>query len=196
MSNSPVKYVILLIVVFGLFVLVSWYRKRKTATSEKPAYVSLEVNPSQAEAQSQPTFSELSDADQARLDSQRQIVVSALKQRYGVSTLRKDKTDLTLLQRLLDDKVFSPTQTIELQSMGVVFGDVLASKLGLRWIMITDEYGTDPTLQIPGTQFIFNALTMISKRVEQGRAVNVDWLFRVIEEESKRIRKDMQTKDN
>ena len=129
------KYVILALVLIGILILVLWYHKKDTTISEKPIYGSLEVHPSHADSRSQPTFSELSDTDRARLDAQREIVVSALKQRYEVSTLRKDKTDLTLLQRLLDDNVFSPTQTIELQSMGVVFGDVLASELGLRWII-------------------------------------------------------------
>jgi hypothetical protein len=44
--------------------------------------------------------------------------------------------------RLIDDTVFKKSQTYELQSLGIVFGDVLASELPLRWVMITDEYGT------------------------------------------------------
>jgi hypothetical protein len=55
--------------------------------------------------------------------------------------------DLPVLQRLIDDRAFSKTQTYELQSLGIAFGDVLASELRLQWVMVTDEYGTDPTLR-------------------------------------------------
>jgi Domain of unknown function (DUF3806) len=69
------------------------------------------------------------------------------------------------------------SQTFELQGLGVVFGDVLASELSLRWVMITDEYGTDPTLRFKNTSININALTMISKRIEKDERVDVFSLF-------------------
>ena len=54
-----------------------------------------------------------------------------------------------------------------------MFGDVLASELSLRWVMITDEYGTDPTLRFKNTSININALTMLSKRVERDEPVDV-----------------------
>ena len=101
-----------------------------------------------------PKFSELSHEDRTRLDQQRAIVAAAAKQRYGTSTLLKTVADLSILQRLIDDKVFSKSQTYELQSLGIAFGEVLASELPLRWVMVTDEYGTDPTLRFKGTTVI------------------------------------------
>jgi hypothetical protein len=100
-----------------------------------------------------------------------------VKRRYGGLSLTRAKADLPILQRLLDDHVFARTQTYELQSLGVAFGDVLASELGLRWMIVTDEYGTDPTLHLPKTTIQINALTMISKRVERGDAVDLSWLL-------------------
>jgi len=88
---------------------------------------------------SEPKFSELTRDDRARLDQQRAIVAAAAKQRYGTSTLSRTRKDLPILQRLLDDKAFKKSQTYELQSLGVAFGDVLASEFPLRWVMITDE---------------------------------------------------------
>jgi hypothetical protein len=43
----------------------------------------------------------------------------------------------------------------------------------VRWVMITDEYGSDPTLRFKDTSININALTMISKRVERGESVDV-----------------------
>ena len=112
-------------------------------------------------------FSELSHEDSERLDQKRAIVAAAAKQRYGTATLSRTKRDLPTLQRLIDDKVFKKSQTYELQSLGAVFGDVLDSELPLRWVMITDDYGTEPTLRFKNTSLNINPLTMISKRVER-----------------------------
>lgn len=79
--------------------------------------------PKQKAAQpAMPVFSELSHEDSARLDRQRAIIAAAAKQRYGTSTMKKTVADLPVLQRLIDDKVFSKSQTYELQSLGVAFG--------------------------------------------------------------------------
>ena len=129
-------------------------------------------------AASEPTFSELTSEDSQRLDQQRAIVARAAKQRYGTSALTRTEKDLTILQRLLDDKAFKKSQTYELQSLGVAFGDVLASEFRLRWVMITDEYGTDPTLRFKNSSVNINALTMISKRVEKDEPVDVSELLR------------------
>jgi hypothetical protein len=96
-------------------------------------------------------------------------------------------TDLSVLQRLIDDKVFSKTQTYELQSLGIAFGDVLASELPLRWVMVTDEYGTDPTLRFKGTAVQINALTIISKRIEKAEKVNLSELLRITREQLTRL---------
>src|SRR5260370_2650319 len=121
----------------------------------------------------QPTCAELSHEDSERLDQQRALVAAAAKQRYGTAGLSRTNRDLPILQRLIDDKVFKKSQTYELQSLGVVFGDVLASELPLRWVMIADEYGTDPTLRFKNTSVNINALTMISKHVERDEPVDV-----------------------
>jgi len=73
--------------------------------------------------------------------------------------------------------VFKKSQTYELQSLGVAFGDVLASELPLRWVLVTDEFGTDPTLRFKKTTIQINALTMISKRVERDEPVSVQRLL-------------------
>lgn len=124
----------------------------------------------------EPKFSELSREDSERLDQQRALVAAAAKQKYGTPALTGTKKDLPTLQRLIDDKVYKKSQTYELQCLGVAFGDVLASELS-RWVMITDEYGTDPTLRFKNTSLNINALTMISKRVERGEPVDLSLLL-------------------
>jgi hypothetical protein len=104
-------------------------------------------------------------------------VAATAKQRYGTKALTGTKSDLPVLQRFIDEKVFKKSQTYELQCLGVTFGDVLTSELPLRRVMVTDEYGTDPTLRFKKTTVQINAMTMISKRVERDEAVSVQWLL-------------------
>jgi len=130
----------------------------------------------------EPKFSELSKDDCARLERQRAVVAAAAR-RSGTASLTGTKSDLPVLQRLIDDKVFKKSQTYELQCLGVAFGDVLTSELPLRWVMVTDEYGTDPTLRFKKTTIQINALTMISKRVEREEHVDVAELLRRIHEQ-------------
>jgi len=125
----------------------------------------------------EPKFTELSHEDSTRLEQQRAVVAAAAKQRYGTTALTRTKRDLPILQNLINDRVFKKSQTYELQSLGVAFGDVLASELPLRWVMVTDEFGTDPTLRFKETTIQINAPTMISKRVERDEPVSVQSLL-------------------
>ncbi len=130
-----------------------------------------------------PKFAELSREDSVRLEHQRAVVAAAAKARYGTAALTRTKVDLPVLQKLIDDMAFKKSQTYELQSLGVALGDVLASELPLRWVMVTDEYGTDPTLRFKDTTIQINALTMISKRVERNERVHVSELLRLTREQ-------------
>jgi hypothetical protein len=143
----------------------------------------------QAARPSMPKFSELSPEDTTRLEQQRALVAAAAKQRYGTSSLKQTEVDLPVLQRLIDDKAFSKMQTYELHSLGIAFGDVLESELPLRWVMVSDEYGTDPTLRFSDTTVHINVLTMISKRIEKNEEVNLSELLRITREQLTRLSK-------
>jgi hypothetical protein len=133
-----------------------------------------------------PKFNQLSDSDRVRLDRQRAVVAAFAKEKYGTAGLTKTAADLAVLQRLIDDNAFSKTQRYELQSLGVAFGDVLASELPLSWAMVTDEYGTDPTLRYKDKPVNVNALTMISKRVERDEVVNLVQLLQITRDQLRR----------
>jgi hypothetical protein len=131
-----------------------------------------------------------SQEDAVRLDNQRTLIATIAKQKYGVRSLTKTKDDIVTLQRLIDDRVFSKKQTYELQSLGIAFGDVLAHEFPLRWVMVTDEYGTDPTLRYKELTLEINALTMISKRVERDESVNLLKLLRITSEQLAHFEKE------
>lgn len=137
----------------------------------------------QSKDSTQPKFSVISAEDASKLDKQRAVIAAAAKKRFGSSSLTKQKGDLVVLQKLIDDHVFDRTQTYELQCLGVAFGDVLASEYPLKWVMVTDEYGTDPTLRYKETAIQINALTMIAKRIERNERVNLTDLLRITGEQ-------------
>lgn len=153
------------------------------------SFCSSQSGPSQ---QAAPKFSELSHEDVASLDRQRALVAAAAKQRYSVLGLARTKADLPVLQRLIDDRAFTKTQTYELQSLGVVLGDVMASELPLRWMMVTDEFGTNPTLRYKDTTIQVNALTMISKRIERDEKVSVSRLLETTREQLPLFQKKLE----
>ena len=120
----------------------------------------------------------LSADDAERIAKQRGVI-----ERYlggDAANLEKYKTavgKLGLLRALLERKIFQPTQTYELQCMGIVLGDALVLHCGVEWRAVEDQYGRDPCVQIPGSTVVLFPLTMISKRVEKGEAVDVFEVF-------------------
>ncbi len=117
--------------------------------------------------------------DLDRISKQRSVVEAAARDRLK-APLPGGKADLAILQRLVDDQVFRPQQTYELQSLGIVLGQVLAEHPDLSWVTVQDEYGTDPALRYKTTSILIFPLTMISKRVEDGREVEVEHLYQAI----------------
>jgi Domain of unknown function (DUF3806) len=121
---------------------------------------------------------QLNADDLARIVKQRAVIERHLG--GDAENLRKYRFaagKLGLLRALLEQRTFQPTQTYELQCMGIVLGDALVQQCGSEWRAVEDEHGRDPCIQVPGTTIILFPLTMISKRVERGEQVDVFSLF-------------------
>jgi len=89
-----------------------------------------------------------------------------------------DRTALSVISALLAD--VRADETWKLQSLGIVFGDVLARVTGAEWVQVDDERGTDAALRFGGPDDLAFPLTMISRRVEAGEEVDVLELFRAV----------------
>jgi len=127
-------------------------------------------------------FTPLPQSEIARLNEQRAFVAKFLSEHFPMLRLSKSKDDFAVLQKIIDSKLIMPDETWKLQSLGVVFGDALVvTNVGLAWCEVTDEYGTDPTLRLWQTTLQVTALTMLSKRVEDGMEVDVQDLADSIE---------------
>lgn len=130
-----------------------------------------------------------SAADLEQLGKQRAVVERYLADEDSRKKYTTPAGKLGLLRALLDQKVFKPTETYELQCMGIVLGDVFVQELGMEWVMVEDEYGRDPAVRLPGTSVMLYPLTMISKRVERGESVDVFDLFNGIAAQVDQLKK-------
>lgn len=84
---------------------------------------------------------------------------------------------LRLLATILDNGWIGAADTLQLQCLGVGFGDALVQALGLEWVMVEDEYGRDAALRAEGSSLRLFPLTSIAKRIERGEQVDVHALF-------------------
>ncbi len=122
------------------------------------------------------TISALTDGELKRLEEQRAVVTRYLDD-DGLKKYETAPGKLGTLRAIMNAEVFSPEQTYELQSMGVVLGDVFVQDMGFHWIVIEDEHGRDPAIKFQSTSVILFPLTMISKRIERGETVDVFDLY-------------------
>jgi len=123
-------------------------------------------------------FTQLSDDDRECLAALGAVALVALE-RGGcdMSAISGTKADLPILQHSFETGRFDLSDPDELDGLSVLFGDVLAYELGLRWVMASGPYGTSPVLRYQQTSIQLAVLQMIRRRVEEGPKVDLMALF-------------------
>lgn len=135
-------------------------------------YVPLAV----AQQESAVTLDELRWVDTGYLQRQRALVDDIGRTEFG-TRVRGDKSDLRLLQRILDNDLINQTELAKLQALGVIMGDVYVQDLGLQWRVYMDDEGKSRAVCLPGTTHCLFPITMISKRASLGVKPNVQELY-------------------
>jgi len=106
-----------------------------------------------------------------------ELVLSAVGTKLTAS-----ESDLDALQSVLDSKSVEPEATYSLQALGMAFGKVyVANHDDYDWWMVEDEYGRDPAIRFKETTLLLFPQTMLSKRVEEGKEVNVRAIYEGLE---------------
>jgi hypothetical protein len=139
-----------------------------------------------------PVLTALSPEEVVRLDQRRAVIQEVLARRYQAEPLTRTRADLPLLQRLLDDGVFTRDQSYELQCLGVVFGDLLATELPLWWMRAGEDGKSWPTLRYKDTSIQVSPLTIISSRIEKGDKVDLAKLLQTTGEELQQRERDLR----
>ncbi|MEK9934735.1 MAG: DUF3806 domain-containing protein, partial [Luminiphilus sp.] len=76
----------------------------------------------------------LTAIDRQFMADQRQRV-EQLANRLGRGLTTNVDRDLDTLQRILDDRMVPADDTLTLQAMGLVFGDLLGQQLDMNWVV-------------------------------------------------------------
>jgi hypothetical protein len=85
--------------------------------------------------------------------------------------------DLDTLQRILDERLVLAEDTLTLQAMGVVFGDLLGDRLNMDWVVYRDNKGRSRALRYRQIDVYLFPVTMISRRKEGGSQRRLKPLF-------------------
>ena len=137
--------------------------------------VSLAQSPTSERGQTA-EIEELRWVDNGYLERQRNVIDEIGRTEFG-TRVRKNYSDLRLLQRIMDEDLINQTQKPQLQAMGVVLGDVYVTELGLEWRVYRDEDGKSRAVCLPKTSYCLFPITMISKRATLGVKPNIRELY-------------------
>ena len=103
--------------------------------------------------------------------------VEQLASRLGRGLTGAADRDLDTLQRILDERLVPAEDTLTLQAMGVVFGDLLGDRLDMNWVIYRDNKGRSRALRFRQMDVYLFPVTMISRRQEGGSERRLKPLF-------------------
>lgn len=123
------------------------------------------------------TVEPLSEIDHQYMDNQRNHIDDLAKLNLG-ERLTGARSDLDILQQLLDQRIVASDDVSTLQGMGIVFGDVIRKHLPMEWVIYKDQKGRSRALRLGQSDHFLFPVTMISRRETAGIKVNVRQLYK------------------
>ena len=155
-STNRLRRLLVLVLLPALFVCTSW------SVAQSPNFDVL-IEP-------------LTAIDRQFMAEQR-MRVEQLANRLGRGLTGVADRDLNTLQRILDERMVPAKDTLTLQAMGVVFGDLLGDRLDMDWVIYRDNKGRSRALRYRQMDVYLFPITMISRRQEGGSERRLKPLF-------------------
>jgi hypothetical protein len=124
-----------------------------------------------------PLISELTIIDRDFMEDQRDSIDELAGINFGRQLRREKGNDLDILQMLLDRRLVTGDQSLQLQAMGIVMGDLLAEELDMDWVVYEDKLGRSRALRLGLSDHYLFPVTMISRRAEVGAEVDVRKIY-------------------
>lgn len=82
--------------------------------------------------------------------------------------------DLDRLQAIIDSGKITADLTLDLQTLGIIFGRVFVNEMpDFDWWIVEDEHGKGACLRYKETNLLVYPQTILSKRIEEGENMNV-----------------------
>jgi hypothetical protein len=122
-------------------------------------------------------ISDLGYLDKQYMQQQRDTINDLASRNFGNGFNGDTGHDIDLLQRMLDRKVVLPSQTQELQAMGIILGDLLANDLDLQWVVYEDKLGRSRALRYRQAEEYLFPVTMIARRREANNLKSVAEIY-------------------
>lgn len=123
-----------------------------------------------------PRITELSWMDRSHLEQQRQVIKDIAGTEFG-RPVRGNKSDLELLQRIVDRELIPRNETQDLQALGAVLGDVYVKEYDLVWRAYEDEKGYSRAVCVEGSNNCLFPITMLSRRIAAGLVPDVEKVY-------------------
>jgi hypothetical protein len=111
------------------------------------------------------TVKDLTMGQRAIMAKQRRAAKDLIVRQLGIVNIQGTKQDLRALQQLVDREVLDKSQVEEWQTIGVLFGDILAKEFKLNWVSYEDELGENKALRYRKSENYVFPVTLFSKRV-------------------------------
>ena len=155
-STNRLRRLLVLVLLPALFVCTSW------SVAQSPNFDVL-IEP-------------LTAIDRQFMADQR-MRVEQLANRLGRGLTGVADRDLNTLQRILDERLVPAEDTLTLQALGVVLGDLLGDRLDMDWVVYRDNKGRSRALRYRQMDVYLFPITMISRRQEGGSERRLKPLF-------------------
>lgn len=127
-------------------------------------------------AEERANISELSWTDKQYMAAQLQKVDTLVRDEFG-GQLHESKSDLELLQRIINRGVVEKTDVQTQQALGMAMGNVIAKETGMRWYAYKDSSGRNRALCVPESEHCLFPVTMLSRRMSVGLYPDVGKLY-------------------
>lgn len=124
------------------------------------------------------TISEMSWMDKNKSEQQLQKIDNLAKTKLGTQ-VRRDLSDINLLQRIIDNSLVKIDDSDGQQAMGVVLGNVMLADFSgaLEWKIYDDSLGRSRALCVKNTKECLFPITMLSRRMAVGTKPNVQQIY-------------------
>lgn len=123
------------------------------------------------------TVSDFAWMDRNHMAQQVESIEKIARTKLG-TPIREDKSDLNTLQRIINRELIDQDETLKLQALGAVLGNVMASEVDeLEWKVYEDDLGRSRALCVEGTRQCLFPVTMLSRRMEVGIKPDVERVY-------------------
>jgi hypothetical protein len=143
----------------------------------KFAHAQITFGPQPQQETGEVTIRDLNWMNNNYLDKQRTTADQLTRSHLG-RQLRQSRSDIALLQKLIDKNVVEADDKQTLQALGAALGDIIENEHSkLNWKVYEDDLGASHAVCLDNSEHCVFPMTMISRRVEAGFQPDVQHIF-------------------